>query len=163
MKSILLTLVYISLFSTGLWAQGNSEPIISEEMKIQFTPPEGWKATQKEYGYLMGSPNTPGFMTIKVQKVTSLKKLKSTMEAGIEQEDGSLLMPAGDLTMLGSQGVSGIYKGTVEGTEMTAFLMALMPPSKGRVAICVAVAPKDLFNQSNIDQLKLLMRSVVFQ
>jgi hypothetical protein len=84
------------------------------------------------------------------------------MEAGILQEDGSILELNGDLTNLGNQGVSGMYRGTIDGKEMLGFLMALMPPSKGRAAICIAVAPIDLFNQSNMDQLKILLRSVIF-
>jgi hypothetical protein len=40
--------------------------------------------------------------------------------------------------------------------------MALMPPSEGRAVICISVAPADIFNQSNMDELKTLLRSVVF-
>ncbi len=161
MKFAILTLFCLSLVLSSL-AQDENNVIKDEEMKIQFTVPEGWKVTKKDDGYLMGSSTTQGFMLLNVQKFTSLKKLKSAMEKGIEQEDGSRLMPATELTKLGSQGVSGLYQGKLDGVEMQGFLMALMPPSKGRAAVCISVAPKSVFNQSNMDQLKLLMRSLIF-
>ena len=71
-------------------------------------------------------------------------------------------MVDGELSNLGNQGVSGMYRGTIDGKEMLGFLMALMPPSKGRAAICITVAPVDVFNQSNMDHLKILLRSVIF-
>ena len=54
------------------------------------------------------------------------------MEYLDEQEDGTILELDGDLSNLGNQGVSGMYRGTIDGTEMQGFLMALMPPSRGR-------------------------------
>ena len=72
------------------------------------------------------------------------------------------LIPQGELNMLGNLGISGIYLGDIKGTEMQGFLMALMPPSRGRAVICFIVAPVDQFNQTNIDHLKTLLRSVIF-
>ena len=162
MKSILISIFYI-LTCTGIsLAQDEAEPIVDKEMKIQFSAPDGWKVTKKTDGYLMGSPNTNGFMLIKVQNFATIKDLKSAMKKGIKLEDGTELTPDGDINMLGSMGVSGIYLGTIDGTEMKGFLMALMPPSKGRAAICISVAPISVFNQSNMDELKILLRSVTF-
>jgi hypothetical protein len=163
MKSIIITLLFSGLAVSSLFAQSDNEVIKDDDMKVQFTVPTGWQATKKADSYVMGSADTQGFMLLKVQNFKTLKKLHSAMASGIEQEDGSVLMPVGELTMLGKQGVSGMYTGTIDGTEMQGFLMALMPPSKGKAAICISVAPKTLFNQSNMDQLKILMRSVIFQ
>jgi len=143
-------------------AQTQNEPIIDNKMKLQFSAPAGWKISKKDDGYLMGSPNTSGFMLIKVQDFDSIISLKSAMESGILLEDGSKLLTDGDLYLLGGKGVSGMYKGVIDGTEMTGFLMALLPPSEGRAVICISVAPADIFNQSNMDELKILLRSVVF-
>lgn len=162
MKSTFIAILLIGFSFTSTLAQDDTSLIKDDEMKIQFTVPEGWKSTKKEDGYLMGSENTNGFMLLKVQDFKSLKKLRLAMEAGIEQEDGSKLMVDGELTNLGNQGVSGMYRGTIDGKEMQGFLMALMPPSKGRAAICITVAPVDVFNQSNMDQLKILLRGVIF-
>jgi hypothetical protein len=162
MKPTLIAVLLIGCSLTSTLAQDETSVIKDDEMKIQFTVPDGWKSTKKENGYLMGSENTNGFMLLKVQDFKSLKKLRLAMEAGIEQDDGSKLMVDGELSNLGNQGVSGMYRGTIDGKEMQGFLMALMPPSKGRAAICIAVAPIDLFNQGNMDQLKILLRSVLF-
>ena len=162
MKSTLIAILLIGFSLTSTLAQEDASIIKDDEMMIQFTIPDGWKSTKKDDGYLMGSENTNGFMMLKVQDFKSLKKLRLAMEAGIEQEDGSKLMVDGKLSNLGDQGVSGMYRGTIDGKEMQGFLMALMPPSKGRAAICITVAPIELFNQSNMDQLKILLRSVIF-
>lgn len=162
MKSTLIAFLLIGFSLTSTLAQDDASLIKDDEMKIQFTIPDGWKSTKKDDGYLMGSENTNGFMMLKVQEFKSLKKLRLAMESGIEQDDGSKLMVDGKLSDLGKQGVSGMYRGTIDGKEMQGFLMALMPPSKGRAAICITVAPIELFNQSNMDQLKILLRSVIF-
>lgn len=143
-------------------AQTQNEPIIDNKMKLQFSAPAGWKISKKDDGYLMGSPNTSGFMLIKIQDFDSIISLKSAMESGILLEDGSKLLTDGDLNLLGDKGVSGMYMGAIDGTEMKGFLMALLPPSEGRAVICISVAPADIFNQSNLDELKTLLRSVVF-
>ena len=162
MKSTIIAFLLIGVSLPFAVAQDDSSTIKDNDIKIQFTVPDGWQSTQKADGYLMGSENTNGFMLIKVQDFKSLKKLRSAMEDGIEQEDGSKLELAGELSNLGNQGVSGMYLGKIDGIEMQGFLMALMPPSKGRAAICIAVAPAELFNQSTMDQLKILLRSVIF-
>ena len=162
MKSILFSIFYLLACTSISLAQNEVKPIIDKEMKIQFSAPDGWKVTKKTDGYLMGSPNTNGFMFIKVQNFATIKDLKSAMKKGIKLEDGTELTPDGDINMLGSMGVSGIYLGSIDGTEMKGFLMALMPPSKGRAAISISVAPITLFNQSNMDELKILLRSVTF-
>ena len=155
----LVILVLGIILSTNLLAQ----KIADDDMGIEFTPPEGWQATKKEVGYLMGSAHTQGFMLLRSDEFKSIKALKSAMKKGIQQEDGSLLKPTKDLAILGDKGVSGMYSGTIDGTEMTGFMMALMPEGKGLAAICISVAPTNNFNQSNIDQIKLLMRNIKFK
>lgn len=162
MKPILLSLFYFLASMSVLSAQNGQEPIIDSEMNIQFSAPAGWKTTKKDDGYLMGSTNTNGFMFINVQNFATIISLKSAMEAGLQLEDGTKLVPAGNLNLLGNIGVSGIYIGQIDGTEMKGFLMALMPPSRGRAAICISVAPVYLFNQTNMDELKSLLRSIIF-
>jgi hypothetical protein len=162
MRPIVIPLLYLLVFASATLAQDGAQVITDDEMQIKFTVPDGWIATKKGDNYLMGSSNTKGFMLIEVQAFKSLKKLKAAMKSGIELEDGSRLTPAKDLTNLGKRGVSGLYTGTVDGTEMQGFMMALMAPTDDRAAICITVAPVNVFNQSNMDQLKLLLRSVTF-
>ncbi len=162
MKVIFISICYFLVSLSTSMAQTVQESIIDEELKIQFSPPKGWKTSKKDNGYLMGSPNTSGFMLIKEQDFSNIIKLKSAMESGIELADGSVMKPIGELNLLGDVGVSGMYLGIIDGTQMKGFLMALMPPSKGRAVICLSVAPEYLFNQTNMDELKTLLRSVIF-
>ena len=84
MKSTLIAILLIGFSLTSTIAQDEASVIKDDEMKIQFTIPEGWKSTKKDDGYLMGSENTNGFMLLKVQDFKTLKKLRLAMEAGIE-------------------------------------------------------------------------------
>jgi len=161
MKSSLITLLIFAFIISETTAQ-NDSTVIDNELKLQFTAPEGWQITKKGDGYLLVSPKASGFMLIEVQKFTTIKSLKTAMENGIEQEDGSKMMPLEDLAMLGDRGVSGLYGGKIDDEEMTGFLMALLPPSRTRTVVCISVAPQRLFNQSNLDQLKILLRSIIF-
>ena len=162
MKPFTLLIFFFLVGISLSLAQEENKVIVDNEMKIQFSVPDDWKATKKGDRYLMGSPDTNGFMLIQVQNYSSLKKLKAAMEAGILLEDGSKMKPSSELTMLGKQGVSGMFIGVVDGTKMNGFLMALLAPSTNRAAICISVAPSNLFNQTNMDELKTLLRSVIF-
>jgi hypothetical protein len=162
MKLIPISIFYLLASINALMAQSEPEAIIDNEMKIQFSPPADWKTTKKENGYVIDSPNTSSFMLIKEEDFGTIVKLKSAMEAGIELEDGSIMKLSSELSLIGDIGVSGMYSGVMDGTPMKGFLMALMPPSKGRAVICLSVAPENLFNQTNTDELTTLLLSVIF-
>ena len=159
-KTITIMLLVFTAWHTS--AQSRDSVIVNNDLLLQFTAPAGWHISQREDGYLLSSPKTSGFMLISIQNFRTIKSLKTAMENGIEQANGSKMMPLEDLSMLGNQGVAGLYGGKIDDTEMTGYLMALMPPSKTRAVICISVAPQELFNQSNLDQLKILLRSVIF-
>ena len=162
MKLILLSFFcFLGSINASL-AQSDQEVIIDNEMKIQFTPPTDWKTSKKENYYLMASPTTSGFMLIMEEDFSTIVKLKSAMETGIELEDGAIMKLVGELNLIGDIGVSGMYEGVIDEKEVSGFLMALMPPSKGRAAICLSVAQENLFSQTNMDELKKLLGSVIF-
>jgi hypothetical protein len=161
-KIALFFLFLFSFWFHQLQAQDGPKTIRDEEKKIQFIVPSGWSVTEKDVGYILGLYDTDGFILIKVEKFKSLKDLKSAMNNGIAQEDGSVLTVTTELNNLGKQGVAGMYEGTVDGKEVKGFLMALMPPSGKKAAISIVVAPKDHFNQSHMDELKSIVKSIVF-
>lgn len=161
-KLIIITIIILAFTALNTTAQTSDSIIVNDDLLLQFTAPAGWHISQREDGYLLTSPKASGFMLITIQNFRTIKSLKTAMENGIEQVDGSKMMPLEDLSMLGNQGVSGLYGGKIDDIEMTGFLMALLPPSRTRAVICISVAPQRLFNQSNLDQLKILLRSVIF-
>jgi hypothetical protein len=156
---ILSFLGFNPVMSQRIAAQTESNTIKDDSLGVTFIVPDGWSATKKPVGYVMGSASTQGFMLLNTDDFNSLKSLKAAMETGIEQQDGSMLTPDGDLAMLGKLGVSGMYQGVIDGIDMLGFMMAILPDGKGKAIICISVAPKNVFNQSNMDQLKILMRS----
>ena len=164
-QPLLMPLIVLLLFCTfnQSFAQDGPQTGRDEDMKLQFIVPSGWSVAKKEIGYVMVPyETTDGFILVKEDSFVSVKDLKVAMTNGITQENGTVLKPIGDLTDLGSQGVAGIFQGTIDEQEVKGFLMALMPPSGGRAAISVVVAPLEYFNQSHIDELKMLVRSIIF-
>jgi hypothetical protein len=70
-----------------------------------------------------------GFILVEVDSFTSVKDLKAAMTNGITQEDGEVLTPIAELADLGTQGVAGLYEGSVDDKEVKGFLMAVEQPS----------------------------------
>ena len=165
MQSLIKTTVVIAiLFFNCIHASAQNGPqtVRNEDLKLQFIVPAEWSVSSKEGGYLLAPSDTEGFVLVNMMDVKSQKDLRTAMENGLEQADGSKLMPLGDLNDLGSLGVAGVYEGKLDDADMRGFLMALMPPSGGRAVIAIIIAPTQNFNQSNMDKLKGIVRSVVF-
>ena len=139
-----------------------SNRIENSDLGISFVVPEGWTATKKIDSYILGSSKASGFILLKTENLHSIREVKAAMEGGIELEDGSKLMPVEKLNLLGKQGVAGLYKGIIDEVEMTGYLMALMSTTKQKTVLCISVSPTPNFNQSNLDYVKILIRSVIF-
>ena len=131
-------------------------------MAISFAVPDGWSATKKDDAYILSSPGFNGFAMLKTTLLHSLNEVKKAMKEGIELNDGTKLLPVEDLQMLGKQGVSGIYHGQIDDKEMTGYLIALMETTKQKTVLCISVSPTEKFNQSNLDYVKIMVRSVIF-
>lgn len=162
MRITLLAIILLSLCENPTLAQETNR-ILDDEMGISFAVPQDWQATKEEDRYIMGSTGISGFMLIKTESLHSINELKEAMEAGIETKDGSIMTPAQDLSLLGQQGVAGLYHGKIDDVEMTGYLMALMNASKEKTVLCISISPSSNFNQSNLDYVKILLRSVIFE
>jgi len=152
--SIIFTFLLISNFS---WAQ---EIETNTDLGIEFSYPSNWNLTPKEDGYLMGVENREGFILIKVEAYKSLKKMKASMQNGITQEDGSVLTLLNELQPYGENALAGMYEGTVDEKKVRGFLIGKF--NKGKSAITIVVAPATRFNQSHMDALKMIGRSLKF-
>ncbi len=108
----------------------------------------------------MGVENKEGFILIKVEAYKSLKKMKASMQNGIAQEDGTVLTLLNELQPYGENALAGMYEGTVDEKKVKGFLIGKF--NKGKSAIAIVVAPETRFNQSHIDALKMIGRSLVF-
>lgn len=159
---LLFTVIMLQAASSVLYAQSGPQTVRNEDLKVQFIVPADWSVSTREGGYLLAPADTEGFMIIKMQETKSQKELHEAMSNGVEQQDGSKMMPIAELADLGNLGVSGLYEGKLDEQDMRGFLMALMPPSGGRAIIAIIVAPSQNFNQSHMDLLKKVVRSVVF-
>lgn len=161
-KLTFLVLLLSGVSFTQVAAQNGPQTVRNEDLNIQFIVPADWTVNTKNGGYLLAPADTEGFIMINVQEVKSQTALREAMENGIVQDDGTKMMPVAELNDLGKQGVAGLYKGKLGENEMEGFMMALMPPTGERAVVAVVVAPVPYFNQSHMDILKSVVRSVVF-
>ena len=158
MKSISIILV-ILLVSTISWAQ---ESETNADLGIQFSYPSNWNLTPKEGGYLLSVEKREGFVLIKIEAYKSLKKMKDSMQNGITQEDGAVLTLLNELQPYGENGLAGMYEGTIDEKKMKGFLIGKFHEKTNKSAITIVIAPADRFNQSHIDALKMIGRSLKF-
>ncbi len=154
--SIIFAILLISNFS---WSQ---EIETNTELGIEFTYPSNWNLSPKEDGYLLGVENREGFILIKVESYKSLKKMKASMQNGITQEDGSILSLLNELQPYGENALAGMYEGTVDENKVRGFLIGKFNNKNNKSAITIVVAPETRFNQSHMDALKMIGRSLVF-
>ena len=103
-----------------------------------------------------------GFILIRVEPYKTLKKMKEAMQNGILQEDGSKLTLLNELQTMGDDGLAGMYEGSVDGTKVRGFMMSKLDKKSGKGAVVIVVAPQDRFNQSHMDALKTIARTLVF-
>lgn len=134
----------------------------SAELGIEFDHPTNWAPTAKEDGYVLGSEKLEGFIIIRVGSYKSLKKMKASMETGIEQEDGTLLSLLNELRPYGENALAGMYEGTVDEQKVRGFLIGKYNPKTNKSAFAIVVAPSDRFNQSHMDGLKMIGRTLKF-
>lgn len=158
MKIIPLVLTLL-LASNYVLAQ---ETESSKELGIEFTYPSNWTLTVKLDGYLLGSEKLEGFILIRVESYKSLKKMKVSMQNGIKNNDGTLLTPTTDLQPYGENALASMYEGNVDEQKVRGFLIGKFDNATKKSAIIIVVAPETRFNQSHMDALKMIGRSLKF-
>ena len=154
--TLILILLFVSTLSFAQKTERNTD------LGIEFSHPTNWIPTLRQDGYLLGTDKLEGFILIRIESYKSLKKMKLSMEAGIKQEDGSTLNLLNELQPYGDNALAGMYEGTVDEQKVRGFLIGKFNPDNNKSAITIVVAPSTRFNQSHMDALKMVGRSLVF-
>jgi hypothetical protein len=158
MKTTTLLLIFLVAAHIS-WAQ---ETETNTDLGIEFTYPSNWKPTAQADGYLIGSEKLEGFILVRVGSFKSLKKMKASMKNGITQEDGSVLTLLNELQPYGENALAGMYEGMVDEQKVRGFLIGKFNSNNNKSAITIVVAPATRFNQSHMDALKMIGRSLKF-
>lgn len=161
MRFLTALLLVISL-SYSSYAQEFEKKETNETLGVEFTYPINWKPTTQEGGYILGSEGLEGFILIRVESYKSMKKMKEAMKNGIEQDDGSKLTLINDLQAMGDSGLAGMYQGIVDEQKVRGFMMSKLDKKSGKGAVVIVVAPEERFNQSHMDALKTIARTLTF-
>lgn len=159
---ILSTILLVILFISPSFSQEFEKKETNDSLGIEFTYPVNWNPTPKKDGYILGAEKLEGFILIRVESYKSLKKMKEAMKNGILQEDGSKLNLLNDLQPMGEDGLAGMYEGTVDEQKVRGFMMGKLDKKSGNGAIVIVVAPETRFNQSHMDALKTIARTLTF-
>lgn len=159
---LLSTLLFVVFFISSSLAQEFEKQESNESLGIEFTYPINWKPTLKKDGYILGADKLEGFILIRVSSYKSIKKMKEAMENGIVQEDGSRLTLLNDIQPMGENGLAGMYEGTVDDQKVRGFMMSKLDKKSGNGAVVIVVAPETRFNQSHMDALKTIARTLTF-
>jgi len=155
------TILCVAFIINVGWAQ-DTHTETNTNLGIEFSHPTTWTLTPKVDGYLLGSTRLEGFILIRVQSYKTLKKMKAAMQNGIAQEDGNLLTLLNELQPFGENGLAGMYEGMVDEQKVRGFMMAKLDTKNGKGAITIVLAPETRFNQSHMDALKIIARSLKF-
>ena len=158
-----ITVLFCFILILNAASAQEAERTQDSELGISFSVPDGWSATKKGDAYILSSAGFNGFVMLKTELLHSINEVQSAMENGIELQDSTKMMPVEDLKLLGQQGVSGMYRGKIDEQDMTGYLIALMETNKQKTVLCISISPSDKFNQSNLDYVKILVRSVIFE
>lgn len=154
--SLILILLFVANLSVAQKTENNAD------LGIEFNYPSNWSPTVQKDGYLIGSEKLEGFILVRVGSFKSLKKMKASMQNGITQENGSVLTLLNELQPYGENALAGMYEGTVDEQKVRGFLIGKFNTKNNKSAFAIVVAPENRFNQSHMDALKMIGRSMTF-
>lgn len=155
-----LTIFLIFLFTVN--CSFGQEKETNTSLGIEFSYPSNWTPTANENGYLIGSEKLEGFILVRVESYKSIKKMKASMQNGITQENGTMLTLINELKPYGENAFAGMYEGTVDEQLVRGFMIGKFNKANNKSAITIVVAPATRFNQSHMDALKMIGRSLTF-
>lgn len=153
---LLLGLWLASTLSMAQNTQSNTQ------FGIRYMQPPGWTSTAKEDEILLGSDKLEGFILIRTAPYKSLKKMKVSMEAGVEKEPGTTLELDTELLPYGPDAVAGLYHGQIDGAPVKGFLIGKYDKESKKSVLIIVVAPEARFNQSHMDAVKTIGRTLSF-
>ncbi|MEM9858138.1 MAG: hypothetical protein AAF843_12310, partial [Bacteroidota bacterium] len=112
---------------------------------LKFTIPEGWLGQESEEAYLMGSNTVPGLIALIPHEAKTIQELEQQARLGI-QEEGIYLNISGKLQKFGAEGIGAEFSGTMDGTQVKAYLIGVVNPFGNGLTV---VATTDKANYTN--------------
>lgn len=160
MSHSLLLLFFVFLITFAASAQ--STGVVSYKyLGIQFTIPEGWVGQEVQGGYLIGHNTEPGFAFMSTMEAKSLDEIRALGQQGIMEADGTYLQLQSQLEQISQSSLGGEFRGTLQNTPVTAYLLGVLNPQGSGVLIMAATSPEQY--SATHKQLALqLANSLVF-
>lgn len=128
---------------------------------IAFDIPEGWFGQENNLGYIMGSYTDPGMILMLPHESRDIEQLKLEAKQGVADNQGTNLMLTGAIEDFTSQGLQGLYQGTINYQPAKAFAVGLINPYGTGVTI-LAMTTADQFTDLHKELAKQVAGSVKF-
>jgi hypothetical protein len=109
----------------------------------------------------MASNATPGLILMMNNEYTTLEEMRQEAQAGINDGQGTALSPVAGLSNLSNTALAGVFKGTLEGTPVKAYVIGLLNPNGSGVSIMSVTTPEQ-YGEAHQQAAEALYRSVAF-
>lgn len=113
-----------------------------EHLGIQFTIPEGWVGQEAEGGFIVGHQSKPGFAFLSPMEAKSLEEIRVQGQQGIIEAGGTHLQLQDQMEAISNSSLGGVFKGTLQNTAVTAYLLGILNPHGSGVVIIAASTPE---------------------
>ena len=78
---------------------------------VDFTIPEGWNYQRTEIGYILGHNSIAGIIVVMGNDFKSIQEVEMAAQQGIQDENGTYLMPSDQIVPFGNNGRAGNFSG----------------------------------------------------
>ena len=109
---------------------------------LRFSVPAGWTGREVEAGVLLVSSKVPGLVLLTTHAHRDLESLGADARAGLGDGSTTALTLRGTLEPLGTTGIGGEFRGRVEGSPATAYVVGLVNPHGDGVSVMAATSPE---------------------
>lgn len=136
--------------------------IQSKSYGYSFKSPAGWIHQDLKNGnHLFGSNSVAGIVAIIHHAYDNIEEVKAYAQSNGIEEDYMSLQPIGEIEYFSSNGITGTFKGWIDGSPAKAAVICLFSPNGGGVSIYAATSP-DKFSPSYTTIAKTIANSTQF-
>lgn len=104
---------------------------------IKFTIPSGWKGSETDGAYIIGSDTQPGFVLMVPHEIKDMTQLKAEARNGLSEE-GVFLSMTSDFKTVGPGGIGAEFSGSIQGVAAKAYVVSVINPLGYGVTIIAA-------------------------
>lgn len=114
---------------------------------ISFTIPQGWIGTENEFGLILGHNTKAGFVLLMANEAGSMADIKAAANENLDEGNGTLLRPKGQIENISNNCIGRTYEGTMEWQAVNSYVAGLYNPHGMSVTI-IALTSTAMYDDS---------------